>query len=333
MWGSAWWDASQAIGTLAAVVVALGLAGMEAARARKAERERDELRKHQQTLERRRVAALVSSWVEVSYAPSTDGTHYVQRATVFVANGSDEPVFNVHVRLGVGEPPVQIGPLAVPVPIRVLPARHTRQWDVSLGMLAWSSAEGQLPSDPAARLDFSDARGVRWHKDFSGTLTEPPSSPTSFLDRDEDLGIAQLGDLSNPFNPMAVAMAFGSLAQDGDADSTFEEAKAFLEDDVAGWRVFDITRWSELRQALAGFGLAAHPWYPAPYVAYVRLVHDDDADKSISDAGYTEVRAHVLTLTFRPERGWRIFSVGAATAPDWIGFPGRTLTRGPRGEE
>jgi len=100
------------------------------------------------------------------------------------------------------------------------------------------------------------------------------------------------------------------------------------------WSDFDDDAWAALRAAVAGYGLAAHVYYPAPRVAYVRLVLEDDANQETSEAGFVEVRALVTTLVFLPGEGWRIFSVGAGvTRPDWIPFPAGSLAEDVRGEE
>jgi hypothetical protein len=202
VWGADWWDAWQAFGTVGAVAIAMLLALYEGVRARRAEKALTSEREQRLQSDRFATAALVSAWVETQYEPAADGTHYLRRGTLYLANESNEPVFNVHVVVGVGQPVVQIGPLAVPAPLPVV---------------------------------------------------------------------------------------------------------------------------SELRalgHELANYGMAAHAWYPAPQVAYVRLVHEGDQDNVPSVAGYVEVRAQIITLVFYAGAGWRVFSAGAgATEPDWIEFP------------
>lgn len=327
IWSAPWWDGVAALGTLAAVALAALVAVVEATRARKAIRERNELISQQREDERRKVAALVSAWVESTYEPSHDGSHYDQRAHVFIANESDEPVFEVNVTVGAGEPPVQIGPLAVPVPIPVLPSRRTRSWDISMGLFAHSHSEGLIPVHPVARIDFTDARGARWHRSFDGRLRESAEVESTLLEYDETLGEKQLGDLTNLFNPMVIAILFRSALTESPLQ--FDVAKQLLDENAEGWKSFDKSMAEDFRADLSDYGLAAHVWYPAPYVAYVRFVHDEDAKKTASRAGYLNVRARVLTLTFVPERGWRIFSLGP-TMPDWIGFPPSTVDRAPR---
>lgn len=325
VWGATWWDAAQAVGTLTAVLVALALAGVESVRAARATRSQREMEARLSQDSRRAVASLVSSWVEARYEPSRDGNNYTQRGTLFVANESNEPVFDVHVSVGVGSPVVQLGPLAAPVPLPVLPPRRTRQWDISSGLLAYGPIQGQYPSHPTARIDFTDARGVRWHRDFEGTLSDDASKPTPLFNRASEVGDAQVGDLENPFHPMAVALTFMSCLYESEEEFPTEQLRFFLDENANGWKNLDSEMRQSLRDGLADYGVAAHVWYPAPRVAYVRLVHDDDADIETSVAGYVQIRGQYLTLRYVPEIGWRVFSVGI-TSPDWIEFPEGNLS-------
>lgn len=89
LWGAHWWDALSAIGTVGAVVVALGLACAERKRARRAEKALEaERTDHRASLEENS-AAMVSAWVEMTPVPSADGVYYERHAVVHVANESD----------------------------------------------------------------------------------------------------------------------------------------------------------------------------------------------------------------------------------------------------
>lgn len=324
--GATWWDALQAIGTLLAVIVAVTLALAESHRARDAVRDRDRLLRDQAARDRRRSASLVGAWIEVDVEPSEDGTHYIRRGRLYLANEGTEPVFAVSVGVGVNDPPVQVGPLSAPIPIPVLAPRTRRSWDVATGLLAHSAAERRLPTHPVAWVAFTDAEGIRWHRDFAGVLAEsegtsgPVTSPPD---------AAQMGPLDNPFNPLPTALAFlEMLAPERQASPN---DFALLVSDAPGWSDLTSATIAEMARDLAEFGLAAHVWYAAPYVAYVRLVHDDDIDKATSAMGsdLIPVHAKVLTLVFAPDAGWRVFSIGV-TEPDWIGFPAGTLGDDPR---
>lgn len=328
-WGAKWWDAWQAFGTVGAVAIALLLALYEGVRARRAEKALASEREQRLRSDRLATASLVSAWVETRYEPSADGRYYLRRGTVHVANESNEPVFDVHVVVGVGQPVVQIGPLAVPTPIPVLPPRRTRSWDVSLGLLAHGGGL-RIPSDPVAKIYFSDAQQVRWNRDFEGRLREqidaqPEPQPN------EDEGAKQLGEASNTFNPIWTALAFLHLIRREDPPVTASELAPFLAEHANGWKGLADSDFQALGQSLAEYGMAAHAWYPAPQVAYVRLVHEEDQEKVPSAAGFVEVRAQIMTLVFYAESGWRVFSVGSgATEPDWIEFPPRAISDDPR---
>lgn len=331
VWDAKWWDAWQAFGTVGAVAIALVLALYEGVRARWAEKALASERKQRLRSDRVATAALVSAWVETRYEPSADGTHYLRRGTVHVANESNEPVFNVHVVIGVGKPVVQIGPLAVPAPIPVLPPRRHRSWDISLGLLAYGGGL-QIPSDPVAKIYFTDANEIRWNRDFDGRLAEQ-SDRQQEPQPDEDEGVRQLGEPANTFNPIWTALAFLNLIRRDEPPASVSELAPFLAENAPGWESLDDSEIRDLGEGLADFGLATHVWYPAPQVAYVRLVHEGDQENTPSVAGYVEVRAQVITLVFYAEIGWRVFSVGAgATEPDWIMFPSGAITDDPRGK-
>lgn len=330
VWEAKWWDAWQAFGTIGAVAIALMLALYEGVRARMAEGALASEREQRLKSDRFATAALVSAWVETRYEPSADGTHYLRRGTVHVANESNEPVFNVHVVIGVGKPVVQIGPLAVPAPLPVLPPRRHRSWDISLGLLAYGGGL-QIPSDPVAKIYFTDANEVRWNRDFDGRLREqiegqqePPPN--------EDEGVRQLGDPSNTFNPIWTALAFVNLIQREDPAVTASELAPFLAESATGWEGIVDSEIRAIGQSFADYGMAAHVWYPAPQVAYVRFVHEKDQENVRSAAGYAEVRgAPIITLVFYTGIGWRVFSAGlGATEPDWILFPPGSIADDPR---
>lgn len=331
VWEAKWWDAWQAFGTVGAVAIALMLALYEGVRARRAEKALASEREQRLRSDRFATAALVSAWVETRYEPSADGTYYLRRGTVHLANESNEPVFNVHVVVGVGQPVVQIGPLAVPSPIPVLPPRRHRSWDISLGLLAYGGGL-HIPTDPVAKIYYSDAQGIRWNRDFDGRLGEQIEGQQE-AQPNEDEGFRQLGDPSNTFNPIWTALAFLNLIRREEPPATASELAPLLAEHAPGWRALDVSKIQALGQSLANYGMAAHVWYPAPQVAYVRLVHEGDQENAPTVAGYVEVRAQIITLVFYAGIGWRVFSVGAgATEPDWIMFPSGAITDDPRGK-
>lgn len=329
VWGAKWWDAWQAFGTIGAVAIALLLALYEGVRARRAEKALTAERRQRLESDRFATAALVSAWVETQYEPSPDGTHYLRRGTLHLANESNEPVFDVHVTVGIGQPITQIGPLAVPTPIPVLPPRRRRSWDISLGLLAFGGGL-QIPSDPVARVYFSDVQQVRWKRDFQGHLGELTGEEQD-QEPSEDEGLRQLGDPSNSFNPIWTAMAFLELVRRDDPPVTASELGPYYAENATGWETLDDSAVRAFGEELADYGMAAHVWYPAPQVAYVRLVHKEDQKLLPSAAGYVKVRAQIMTLVFYAGLGWRVFSVGSgATEPDWIEFPRGTIANDPR---
>ncbi|WP_140416338.1 hypothetical protein [Arthrobacter globiformis] len=327
-WGAKWWDAWQAFGTVGATAIALLLALLGGVRAKMAEaalaREREERAK----ADRLATASLVSAWVESGYEASDDGTHYLRRGSVNVANESNEPVFDVHVVVGIGRPAVQIGPLAVPTPIPVLPPRRHRNWDISLGLLGHGGGL-DLPSDPVAKIYFTDSRGVRWERNFEGKLVEPAEG--NHEPAAEEEALKQLGDPTNSFNPIWMAVEFLNLLRREDPPVTAAEISPMLAEKAAGWSDMNDEALRNLGQELEDYGMATHVWYAAPQVAYVRLV-EGGMPTGPQTAGYQEVQVRIITLVFYAGRGWRIFSVGGgATQPDWIEFPEGAIDDNYRG--
>lgn len=328
VWEAKWWDAWQAFGTVGAVTIAILLALFEGVRARRAESALASERKQRLQSDRLATAALVSAWVETKYVPAPGGRYYLRRGTLHVSNESNEPVFNVHVVVGVGQPIVQIGPLAVSAPIPVLPPRRHRSWDISLGLLGYGGGL-QVPSEPVAKIYFSDVKEVRWTRDFEGRLSEQTAAKQEPKPNDD--GARQLGDPANTFNPLWTALAFLQIVSRQDPPPTAAELQPLLAEHAPGWSALDDSGIQALGRELADFGMAAHAWYPAPQVAYVRLVHEEDQANVPAAAGFVEVRAKIITLVFYAGIGWRIFSAGAgAIEPDWIEFPPGAIADDPR---
>lgn len=235
-WDAKWWDAWQAFGTVGATAIAVLLAVLGGIRASVAETALARERKAQAKADRLGVASLVSAWVETSYEVSSSGANYVRRGTVYLANESNEPVFDVHVVIGIGRPIVQIGPLAVPAPIPVLPPRRNRSWDISLALLGRSGGMS-LPSDPVARVFFTDSKGVRWERSFDGQLSEQVPD-TSAPEPNETEGLKQIGDSSNAFNPIGAALGFMNLISRQEPPVTAAEVAPLLAVNASGWNEF-----------------------------------------------------------------------------------------------
>lgn len=259
-----------------------------------------------------------------------DGSHYIQRSLLRLANESPEPVFNVHIVVARGNPPVPIGPLAAPTPLPLLPARHRRTWDVTLGLLANGGQVASLGVEPTVEIFFTDVRGARWHRGFSGELTDSGTLGAKLLKEIDEANEAQLGDLDNPFNPLPVALAFLGALTSTEPPPTVDALQVLFAPNAPGWASMTDAGLEALGDELREYGMAAHAWYPAPFVAWVRAVHDDDARSDARPGEFRTVRAKILTLCFLPSLGWRVFSIGAPMEPDWIGFPPGTLSDDPR---
>lgn len=318
--GATWPDAASAVGTSGAVIVALWLARRESRQARK-------LAEQMRVEGELRSASLISAWVESHYEPSTDGTHYIRRAIVHLANESDEPAFHVKLVIGFFDPVVRVGPLSVPDLIPVLPPRTHRQWDITLPLLSFSRSYGGLPRDPVAETIFTDARGKLWIREFNGELRRLEADEMNLPVPIEE-GMQQIGPLDNPFNPIAVVLAFMDVLQADDPPCTMKDLQPFLDDNAPAWRRMSIDDMQPIKDMVNNLAIASHTYYWAERVAYVRLVPEELADQSTPTVGRRIEGFGVVTLTFKPATGWRIFSIGGAvTQPDWIEFPRRSLLR------
>lgn len=333
LWGANWWDALSAIGTVGAVVVALGLAWAERKRARRAEKALEaERTDHRASLEENS-AAMVSAWVEMTPVPSADGVYYERHAVVHVANESDRPVYNANVCVGIQNELgrwTPVGQLAVPLPLPVLASRSRQTWDITLPLLACSMDLGNFVSNPTAAIAFSDHSGQRWMRNFDLALTrQSGDSGSALFAIDQVHGEEQIGQLDNPFNPIGVVVLFlKALSRDEGPDLGL--AKGLLDPSAKGWARMGDDEWADAAQRWGTLGVAAHVHYPAPRIAYVKTLTDDAAEQRVDGPGYVEVPMTLFTLRYIRGVGWRIFSVGWATRADMIAFPEGDLLRDVR---
>lgn len=306
-----WTDAFQAIGTVGAVVVALGVAGLDNYRNNKFQREQKQTAKI-------RTAGLVSAWVETEYIPSKTGTRYDKISHLHVSNEGDEPVFNVAVDVAIGHPPKQIGPVSAPVPIPTLSARRERIFDITSGLLAHELAEGRIYfNEPVAKMNFTDRLGKRWHRDYNGILSE--IDPKIKQHRSEIEGnVADQVGTDSLLNPLRVAIAFLEAAR-GQNEDDIQIARFCLDDQAAGWGNISDQEIKDIFANVANKSIATHVWYRTPRVAYVRIMNETSIPSEVPIHDGTQIEADVLTLVFRGNRGWRIFSIGGTT-PEWIQF-------------
>lgn len=103
-------------------------------------------------LARRKVASLVSAWVEHLYTPSPSGEYYRRTVSLHLDNESDEPVFRVEVLCGIETEhgTIQLGPLEAPSHPVPLPKREFT-YDVTMGMLGFGERQARLLPGPRRR--------------------------------------------------------------------------------------------------------------------------------------------------------------------------------------
>lgn len=306
-----WQDTASAVGTLLAVGVALGVAIVEIVRSAKASKKREKA-------ERLATAGLVSAWVDEQYLPNTDGSAYIRQVLVNLANGANEPVFRVTASIGVGWETRSIGPLAVPAPIPVLPAHRTLSWDITLPLRAHDDTQS-----PCVEMGFSDSSDRRWLRRFDGSLVETTGTTSRLVDN-EDMGRAEgqigRGDIGNP---MAVAISFLNLLAEDPRD--IDVLRMMLAPEAPGWADLDEMALTRLKEDLSDYGLGGYVSYPAPHVAYVKILAPAATHQVVQGGDPVTVQATIITLTYVPERGWRVFSYGRATEADRILFPEGSL--------
>lgn len=328
--GADWWEAATAIGTVGAVIVALLLAWRESRRARRAEKALAAEQTRQRAALEEAQSSMVSAWVEIEPAASSEGTHYERRATVHVANESDRPVYNANVCIGVQNDTdrwTPVGPLAVPLPLPVLASRSRQSWDITLPLLACSIEAGNFMSGPTAAIAFTGPSGQRWTRNFDLALTrQSKEGEAALFAVDPEHGEEQMGQIENGFNPVTTVLLFlNALRREEGPD--WELLSALLDPSAKGWKKMTEEQWAEVVEPWSELGIAAHVHYPAPRIAYVKTLTDEAADQRLEGAGYVKVPMTIFTLRFVRGSGWKVFSVGGPTSVDMIEFPERDLFR------
>ncbi|WP_146192328.1 hypothetical protein [Cellulomonas sp. WB94] len=285
------WDTLTAIGTLGATVIALWLALSSWRRGRDSG------------------TRLVSAWVTETYEPVVGASHYRRLATLHVANESDEPAFDAHVSVIVGVHAVPLGPLSAPAPIAVLPPRRELTFDLSTPLRAHDDTW-----NPRASVSFRDRFDRWWVRDENGLLRRGGAG--RWIETNDSQQMLQLGSESLE-NPLRVTMWFlaGLRAADRADLSNFD---GFLAPEAPGWS--DVN-WEDLRRDTFDFQPTSMVAYPAPYIARVKLsgdVHLQGKTVSVDGLFATGGPWMFVTLTYRPERGWRVFGIGSTVQPDRI---------------
>lgn len=309
------YDFWTSVGTVGAVVVALLVALTQATVAIVISIRRN-------LLARRKVASLVSAWLEHVYLPSEEGTYYRRSVTLRVANESDEPVFNVEVTCGIEteDGVIRVGPLAAPRVIPILPPKREFVYDVTMGMLGFGQFAQESFRGLVAEVGFRDHQDGLWLRDFSGKLGKfSRHSKSSLVEANDDISFAQAGPVEHPYNPLGTVLAFTAAAGDGDVNA--QEFRGLLASHAPGWGEVSEEDLRQVRKVLTTANLALHVWYPTPRIAYVRLI-----DSQVID--HSRQAATVLTLVWRNNLGWRFFGVGPYLPWD-IGFDEGELLSDP----
>ncbi|WP_159808975.1 hypothetical protein [Cellulomonas citrea] len=257
-----------------------------------------------QRLARRKVASLVSTWVEHAYVPSPAADYYRRTVVLHIANESDEPVFKVEALCGIETErgTIQVGPLSAPRVIPVLPPKREFAYDVTMGMLGFGDFAHDAFRGLVAEIAFRDHEGVRWERAFDGSLKVVKApSPAVVTEAGDELSVAQAGPIDNWYNPLGLVFAFADVASKPEVDD--EEFRQLLIVNASGWSKSSAEDIGAVRKMFQTANVASHVWYPTPRIAYVRLLDE-------LPGGAAPQRADVLTLVWRNGRGWTLFGVG-----------------------
>jgi hypothetical protein len=127
-----------------------------------------------------------------------------------------------------------------------------------------------------------------------------------------------------------VVLAFKAALSHDDGGPLLDAARSLTDRSAPGWANVQPDHWEALSAQFESLGMASHVHYPAPRVAYVKLLTDDAADLVASSPGYVTVPVTIVTLRFIRNVGWRIFGIGPATPVDAIDFPEADLDRDPQ---
>jgi len=331
----AWTEVVSALTSSVAVFVAVAVAVVEAVRASSARKQRDALLSEQKSWEHRATARLVSAWVEEDFVPSEQGTSYVRHVVAHIINGSDQPVFQVApsvlVSPSVSEdsPPLTLGPLSIPPLMAVLPPQRELVFDLTIPLLPHRMENrGATPGTVGLELGFTDPNDTRWVRESDGRLVESAREVGRLTEStDAERAVRQLGR-GDVDNPMAVTLKFLNIILDDELEDVdaLRQLKDVLAPEAEGWRGLDENALHGLRAELHSYELGTHVSYPVPHVAYVKLLDAGVTDLSAVEGEGVVVPARIVTLTFHPGRGWRVFTYGGGgTEPDRIWFPPGTL--------
>ncbi|TFD27355.1 hypothetical protein E3T27_06255 [Cryobacterium lyxosi] len=294
-WHAEWdlWTILTAVGTIGATAVAVWLALLG-------------LRK-----DRDAVARVVAAWITDDYEPREDGSSYERVVRVHIANQSTEPVFDARLNVVFGRDQTPLGPLSAPTPISVVPPRGELIYDITIPLLAHRNSW-----NPRATLYFTDPKDRRWLRNADGKLFDVSKEKARWSAPEAIPDERQLGDLSTPMNPMMVAVAF--LAGVRDPQFDLEKLQVVLAPEAPGWADAE---WAHIGSDLARYQPTSMVDYPAPRIARIKLSGNVELEgRSVEGEGLELEDFIFMTLTFAPDRGWRVFGVGASVRPDEILF-------------
>ncbi|MER6597260.1 hypothetical protein [Streptomyces parvus] len=144
---------------------------------------------------------------------------------------------------------------------------------------------------------------------------DQPSGSGLVPDDNEAAATADIGDLSDPRNPMSTAVAFFNAVMAEDGPDTDALRQLCTPESWGAWGDF-----VQVIEMIGNRGLATRADPPASGdadVRYAKLVALPDANQSVRSDGFTLVDAKIITLQYRPSSGyWRVHGVGDYIRPE-----------------
>jgi hypothetical protein len=261
---------------------------------------------------RRRSPERLSAWIDDKYVSDPSGG-LVRRAHVHISNVGDQPVYDLLVVVGHGytsSDVARLGPLGVPLVAVVSPGRE-EVWPIHDQLKSFETV-GVL----RVEVSFRDSAGRWWTRQFDGGLKRwyrgrarvvSAKSPEHAALAEAQMGVASLD------NPLTVAMIFKSLLSQEDSEERLMSLRLLsTPESVEAWGDYAATK-----EMLEDHGMSTLPNYPAPGIAYVKLM--PNVDEPIVVTGPMLMEVSILTLQYRQELdppGWRVHQVGAPAPPD-----------------
>ena len=316
-----WAEIFTAVGTLSAAIIALILGFGQRAIAIKAQQDlqnqydEDLVRQAQAKAEKKeRTSKLISAWVEDEYERQPNG-NFLRKATLKLSNQSDEAVRRVTLGVLLGD--VNIGHLSAPENLALLPSREVLEWDITVALAAY-----EFDYSTSVAVMFTDSSECRWLRNGAGVISEITGKAVTHFpvtsSQERNL-VVRRGIQDAMVNPLHVVEAFLYEMHNNHQESSWV---IMLDPYAKGWTTPGVQdEIPKLRDAISkNPNLGTFVTYSADNVAYVRLFPEQFVGATSTGDVPIEIPVLWISLVFREQIGWKIFSVGERTPPHRILF-------------